>query len=206
MVAWTAAVMAAACGGGGGDDSNAPATAPNAVSNGGEASPAAAPSSGPTETPQTLPGPVAKADCGMPDLAVEMLRRLNVERARGAQCGARGTFAPAGPLGWNTKLEDAAIAHSRDMATRNFFSHVSSDGGTLADRVNVTGYMWALLGENIAAGFTSAESTVAGWMASDGHCVNVMQPDFKDVAIACVAGTAGSQYRTYWTLDFGKPT
>jgi len=91
------------------------------------------------------------------------------------------------------------------MATRNYFSHTSADGRTMVNRIEATGYAWSALGENIAAGYPSVNAVVDGWMASDGHCANLMNPSFRDIGFACVAGTSTSSYRTYWTLDLGKP-
>ncbi len=149
--------------------------------------------------------PIAKLDCGISNLGRDIIQLLNAERARGASCGTRGIFNPAGTLAWNAQLEDAAAVHSRDMSDNNLFSHVGSGGQTLAVRVDASGYQWLLLGENIAAGFDTPEATVQAWMASDGHCANVMNPQFEDIALACVAGTQATRYRNYWTLDFGRP-
>lgn len=149
--------------------------------------------------------PIAKHDCGISNLGRDIVNLLNVERARGASCGTRGIYNASGPLAWNTQLEDAAAGHSQDMADNNLFSHVGSAGQTLAVRVDATGYQWLLLGENIAAGFDTPAATVQAWMASDGHCANVMNGQFQDIALACVPGTAATNYRNYWTLNFGRP-
>jgi len=89
------------------------------------------------------------------------------------------------------------------MAEKNYFSHTSQDGRTMVDRINATGYVWSTIGENIAAGYSTVNAVVDGWMASDGHCANIMNPNFKDVSLACVSSST-STYRTYWTMDFGK--
>ena len=89
------------------------------------------------------------------------------------------------------------------MATKNYFSHTSLDGRTFVDRINATGYAWSNIGENIAAGYSTVNAVVDGWMASDGHCANIMNPNFRDVGVACVASST-STYKTYWTMDAGK--
>jgi uncharacterized protein YkwD len=89
------------------------------------------------------------------------------------------------------------------MATNNYFSHTSLDGRTLTNRIDATGYSWSNIGENIAAGYSTAELVVDGWMASDGHCANVMNPNFQDVGVACVSSST-SQYRSYWTMEVGR--
>lgn len=43
-------------------------------------------------------------------------------------------------LEYDTELRAIARAHSRDMAKRNFFSHVNPDGETVADRYEKHGY------------------------------------------------------------------
>jgi uncharacterized protein YkwD len=62
-----------------------------------------------------------------------------------------------------------------------------------------------MLGENIAAGQTTVDSVMADWMASPGHCANIMRPEFVEMGVACVNGTPANTYRTYWTMDFGRP-
>ena len=141
----------------------------------------------------------------MSEFAASALARINQWRASGADCHSAGRFAPTAPLAWNTLLTQAAAGHSQDMATRNYFSHTSPDGVTMVDRVNAAGYLWSRLGENIAAGYPSVNAVVDGWIASDGHCANLLNPDLRDMGMACVAGTASSSYRTYWTLDLGTP-
>ena len=90
------------------------------------------------------------------------------------------------------------------MAVQNYFSHTSKDGRSMVDRINATGYTWSTVGENIAAGYPTVNAVVDGWMASDGHCANIMNPAFKDVAVACVPSST-STYRSYWTMDAAKP-
>jgi uncharacterized protein YkwD len=185
-----------ACGGGGGDDTN-----------NGEAA-AAAPSTASTPAPAasapTAPAPTADTTCGLPNFEADALRLVNQQRAAGATCGSRGSFAPVAALTWNARLASAAYGHSRDMADNNYFSHDSLDGRTMVKRINATGYTWSTIGENIAAGYGSVQSTVNGWMASDGHCANLMNPSFTEFALACARNEA-SQYRIYWTQNLGRP-
>jgi uncharacterized protein YkwD len=77
--------------------------------------------------------------------------------------------------------------------------------GSTADRVNATGYAWTMLGENIAAGYATANAVMDGWVASPGHCANLMNSGFAEVGVACVPGAPGDRYSTYWTMDLGRP-
>jgi uncharacterized protein YkwD len=72
-------------------------------------------------------------------------------------------------------------------------------------RVSATGYAWSSVGENIAAGYSGVDSVMAGWMASDGHCANLMNPDYTEVGLVCVPGTTATAYNTYWTMDLARP-
>jgi uncharacterized protein YkwD len=159
------------------------------------------PSSG--EPSATLP---ASTDftCGLADFREEALRLINEHRAAGATCGSEGTFAATVAVAWNDALTVAAYGHSRDMADRNYFDHMSVDGRVLSDRVSATDYAWRSLGENIAAGYPSVAAVVDGWMASPGHCRNIMNGGFREIGMAC-AHNAASTYKLYYTLNLGTP-
>jgi uncharacterized protein YkwD len=141
----------------------------------------------------------------LPDFVASTLARVNQLRAAGASCGTRGSFAPAGPLTWSTLLAQASAAHSQDMVTYNFFSHTGSNGSTLSARVDATGYAWSALGENIAAGYSTVNIVMDGWMGSDGHCANIMNPNFTQIGMACLQGTSANAYPSYWTMDLARP-
>ncbi|PID59765.1 MAG: hypothetical protein CSB44_12665 [Gammaproteobacteria bacterium] len=126
---------------------------------------------------------------------------INEVRSSGRYCGPE-FFQATTPVVWNEQLFNAALGHSNDMATNNFFSHTGSDGLSLADRATNAGYPFRIVGENIAAGqYTTAEA-VDSWVNSSGHCRNLMNPAFTEVALACVENP-GSDYQRYWTNVLG---
>ena len=59
-----------------------------------------------------------------------VLAEVNRARAQARTCGTR-RFAATTPLRWNPALANAALAHSQDMAGRNYFSHTAPGGGTV---------------------------------------------------------------------------
>ena len=130
-----------------------------------------------------------------------VLTLVNEARGRPRVCGDR-SFAPAPPLAWNDQLAQAALVHSRDMAQRNYFDHVEPGGASVAERATKTGYRWRAVGENIAAGQGSAKQVVAGWLASPGHCVNIMSREFAEMG-AAYAINPHSAMEIYWTQAFG---
>ncbi len=191
-----------ACGGGG---DGATVNTGNSNSEGSAAAPVAAPT--PVAPAASTPGGNAVTvdiTCGLADFEAEALRIVNQYRAAGATCGTVGRFAPAAALVLNAKLTSSAYGHSRDMADNDYFSHTSLDGRTMRDRVNATGYAWSTIGENIAAGYGSVQSVVDGWMGSEGHCANLMNPGFTEFGLACARNDA-STYRSYWTQNLGRP-
>ncbi len=120
------------------------------------------------------------------------------------------------PLKVVSSLTTATAGHSQDMALNDFFSHTSSNGYTLANRLTAAGYVnWIGGGENIAAGFDTAESVMAGWMGSIGHRNNILNATFREVGVGLYFqaddlptvrlpdGSLGGPYNYYWTQDFG---
>jgi uncharacterized protein YkwD len=166
--------------------------------------PAAAPAvPAPAQTATSLSPPLDPASsCSIPDLHDAVMQQINAARASGQTCGGQA-LPPAGPLVWNDLLFAAAAGHSLDMAARNYFAHVSPEGVTAAQRVSNQGYGWSAVGENIAAGDVSVQGVMALWLGSDGHCRNIMNPIFAEVAVACVQ-QAGTTYGTYWTMVLGS--
>jgi len=131
-----------------------------------------------------------------------ILDAVNAARAVPRSCGEQA-FGAAPAVAWNDALGAAALAHSRDMATRRHMAHEGSDGSQVGTRATRAGYDWRLVGENIAAGQTSAREAVDGWIESPGHCANLMNPSFVEMG----AGYAISRVRmpgfVYWTQVFG---
>jgi uncharacterized protein YkwD len=180
-----------------------------AACGGGGDSPATPAAAGPAAPVPTAPGPGGGAasgtgTCNLADFATSVLARLNQYRAAGAYCGSGGNYAAAPALAWNLPLTQAADAHSRDMVANNFFSHTGANGSNAGERISAAGYNWNSYGENIAAGQSSINQVVDGWMASAGHCANIMTAAFADIGVACVTGNASTTYSTYWTMELGK--
>jgi uncharacterized protein YkwD len=130
-----------------------------------------------------------------------LLAQVNAARAKPRMCG-RQRFAAARPLAWNASLGAAAQGHSKAMAYGNYFAHRDPDGDTPADRARAAGYRGRQIGENIAAGQGSPNKAMAGWLASPGHCANLMNPMFTQVG-AGYATDARSDEGVYWTMLFG---
>lgn len=138
------------------------------------------------------------------DTANIILEAVNRARATDRNCGERHfTAAPA--LSLNRALGSAALAHSLDMARQGYFSHQGKDGREVADRAVQAGYRWRGIGENIAMGQETPDEVVAGWLASPGHCANIMNRWFTEMGAAYAISGGREKGRPYWTQVFGQP-
>lgn len=111
------------------------------------------------------------------------------------------------PLQVNLKLANIAQAHSQDMAVHDYFSHTGLDNSSPGDRAKSAGYQYSDVGENIAAGYTTPEQVVQGWMNSPGHRANILNANYHDIGIGyynLANDTGNVNYNSYWTEDFGK--
>jgi uncharacterized protein YkwD len=131
----------------------------------------------------------------------KMLGLINAARSVPHQCGGQ-PYGPASPLTWNDTLASAAEGHTRSMANNNYFDHKGRNGGTPGDRAELAGYIGQQIGENIAAGQDSARKVVEGWLASPGHCANIMNPAYRELG-ASYATDPKSDAGIYWTAMFG---
>ncbi|HVW85910.1 MAG TPA: CAP domain-containing protein, partial [Bryobacteraceae bacterium] len=118
----------------------------------------------------------------------------------------------AGPLKVSPTLENSSTWMSNDMASKNYVSHTDSLGRDPGSRLAAFGYTYSPWGENIAAGYSDAQSVLSQWMNAcdpdaSGTCTyahrkNMLNPSFAAIGIGRAYG-AGSSYGWYWTTDFG---
>jgi uncharacterized protein YkwD len=141
---------------------------------------------------------------GQQTAGADILQLVNAARAQPRSCGGQ-RFGPAGPLGWSPALAQAALAHSSELATHHYFSHVERDGSTPAERVGRAGYAWSRVGENIASGQRSAREAVQGWLDSPGHCANIMNPVYTEMGAAYAVNPHNDNHTVYWTQEFARP-
>jgi uncharacterized protein YkwD len=100
------------------------------------------------------------------------------------------------------KLDRSAQRWTNAMVSDEQFSH----GTAFMDRISAVGFDWTDAGENIATGYKTPESVVNAWMASPGHCANILDPLYREVGTGVVNrmihGT--SNIDGTWTQDFGR--
>lgn len=105
----------------------------------------------------------------------------------------------------STKLITAASAKAGDMLAKGYFAHTNPEGKQFFQWIRDAGYSYSLAGENLAKDFSSAESAQKALIASELHRKNIVNPKFRDIGLAVVAGTLDSK-ETYVLVElFGAP-
>jgi len=111
----------------------------------------------------------------------------------------------------NKRLRKAAVGHSRDMVTNDYFEHTTPSGVTMVDRILRAHYVradrgWSL-GENLAWGtgsYATPRGAVDAWMNSEGHRDNILRRAYREVGIGVVIGVPSTDgIGATYTLDFG---
>lgn len=107
----------------------------------------------------------------------------------------------------NDELNATALAHSTDMAEQDYFSHTGKNGSLPWDRAELFGYEARSMGENIAAGYSTPEAVVQGWINSPGHRANLLNASFTELGVGYYflsPDTGSVNYGSYWTQVFGS--
>jgi uncharacterized protein YkwD len=108
-------------------------------------------------------------------------------------------------LEWHERAAKAAHVHSKRMAERNFFSHIDPRRGDLADRLKAEGISWTAIAENLfqQQGYKDpVERAVAGWLKSEGHKRNLLNPAYTHTGIGVATRSDGT---TFYTQIFLRP-
>ncbi len=105
------------------------------------------------------------------------------------------------------QLMAAAQAKAADMVARNYWAHTSPEGKTPWAFIAASGYQYQSAGENLAYGFSGANSTVTGWMNSAEHRANVLDSTYENVGfgVASSPNYHGQGPETIVVAEYGKP-
>lgn len=100
------------------------------------------------------------------------------------------------PLKLNSELSAVARLKSSDMREKGYFSHTSPTYGSPFDMMKTFGIKYRTAGENIAMGYRTPQAVVDGWMNSEGHRENILNPSFTEIGVGYIANG------NYWTQMF----
>ena len=152
-------------------------------------------SAGCFEPPVGSDGAVAKCaateDVG--DLADQVLHLVNLER----------TEAGLAPVVKSDALSKLAADYACRMIEGAFFGHTDPDSGFGPGERAVAGkYLFWSVGENLAAGQSTAADVMRVWMESDSHRANILDHRWTEIGIAV---RVGGEHAIYWVQEFGDP-
>ena len=138
------------------------------------------------DTPDTTaPETPAPTNNGMSAYETEVVRLVNVERAR---YGLAALTADA-------ELSRGARVKSQDMRDKGYFSHESPTYGSPFQMMKSFGISYRTAGENIAYGYSTPEKVVQAWMNSEGHRANILNSSYMRLGVGYVAD---GHYWTQW--------
>jgi uncharacterized protein YkwD len=148
-----------------------------------------------TTTTDTPPPPPPPGGGGTSSEEAEVLDLTNAAR-RDQGCGA---------LSLDDSLVEAAGSHASDMVRRHYMDHTNPDGQDPGDRMAAAGWHGSSWGENIAAGYSTAQKVFSAWMNSDGHRANILNCKFNKIGIGYDPGQVKSDLGPgSWVQDFGR--
>ncbi|GIK16993.1 MAG: hypothetical protein BroJett003_19570 [Planctomycetota bacterium] len=100
-------------------------------------------------------------------------------------------------------LDRLAADYACRMIEEGFFAHhdpATGEGpGARAARVN---YRYYFVGENLAAGQTSAAEVMREWLASPEHREIILSSKWTEIGVGV---RAGGIYGLYWVVEFAQP-
>jgi uncharacterized protein YkwD len=105
----------------------------------------------------------------------------------------------------NAHLQQAASAHSGNMAKHHMLSHSSSTGVSWSTRIRWYGYRGGWMGENLAVGRWTPLQTLRAWINSAPHRANLRGGHYRAIGIGVAKGIYAGHSAYYITADFGGP-
>ena len=103
------------------------------------------------------------------------------------------------PLDRDRSLDSVARAHSADMASRRYLSHVNPEGRNPLERIQAAGISGFTLAAENAGQTTFADPNqeiLRGWIASPDHRRNLYTPPFNRTGIGFARAADGTWYVT----------
>ena len=157
--------------------------------------PTAAPTERPTQKPTEAPAELPTNSCNSIydadtekdcyTLSYKVFEIVNQERIK----------AGVKPLKFNNDMYKAAMVRAKECDES--FSHDRPNGTSCFTALKEAGVKYFSAGENIAMGYRTPADVMKGWMDSEGHRNNILNPNFTD--FACGVYKSG-----YWSQFFCK--
>jgi len=146
------------------------------------------------QTAAAVPAATASV-CQIPEDAAattdQILRMINIERL------------DLGAVVIDPRLSDIAADYACTMIRDGFFGHTHPvTHEDISKRLDNAGYSYKAVGENLAAGFWSANEITDAWMASETHKSIMLDPAFTRAGVAV---RYGGDFGVYCVLVLSEP-
>ena len=103
------------------------------------------------------------------------------------------------------RLSQAAMLKANDIIQNQYWDHTSPSGVEPWQWIQKVDYVYSEAGENLARDFSTANGTVAGWMASEKHRENMLKTSYSDVGFAVTTGELNGSPTTIIVALYAKP-
>jgi len=103
------------------------------------------------------------------------------------------------------QLDSSAQSKADDMSANSYFSHKSPTGKTVGDFMHSSGYQYAIAGENLAMGFTTAQQVIDAWVKSPTHYANLIDQNYDDLGVGIETGIYAGEQTVYVAQHFAEP-
>lgn len=97
----------------------------------------------------------------------------------------------------------SARAKGEDMLAKDYWAHVSPNGGTPWSFFTGNGYQYKYAGENLARDFEAPKDVVNAWLESPTHRENLLSSKYQDIGVAVVSGDFGGKPIVIVVQHFG---
>lgn len=126
-------------------------------------------------------------------IVIDILNLTNAERQK----------AGLSNLKIHNEVQTLAMLKAKDLHVNHYFDHISPVYGSPFEMMENAGLAYKTAGENIAAGYPTAEAVVNGWMNSPGHRANILNANYTHIGIGYYKANSG--YGTYYVQMFFTP-
>ncbi|MEO7617463.1 MAG: CAP domain-containing protein, partial [Candidatus Saccharibacteria bacterium] len=124
---------------------------------------------------------------------VELLNDTNAER----------TKVGLAPLRLESRFNASSSDKANDMFTNNYWAHVSPTGVQPWHWFEQENYSYSYAGENLAKNFDTSAGVTQGWMNSQTHRDNLLNPNYVDVGFSVKNGTLTGEQTTLVVAHYG---
>jgi len=111
------------------------------------------------------------------------------------------------PLTESNTLDYSAYIRVKQIINSQNFTHYATESGDIKAQqaVDVVGYQYKFVGENLARGYNDPGLVVEGWMDSPKHKENILNGNYKETGIVVVEGLFQGSWENIIVLLLGEP-